>query len=100
MEITSDLEVKASKSGKVKAFIREGGKITNISSFAGEGSNENLVMSGSLAKAHKGTKPEEWSHKTGDSEVEIDGKTYPAEIHWFEHDKVGQVSFKLKKRKK
>lgn len=100
MDITSDLEVKASKSGKVRAFIREGGKITNISSFAGEGSSENLVMSGSLANSYKGTKPEEWSHKTGDSEVEIDGKTYPAEIHWFEHDEVGQVSFKLKKRKK
>lgn len=100
MDVTSDLEVKASKSGKVRAFIKSGGKITNISSFAGEGSKENLVMSGSLAKSHEGTKPEEWSHKTGDSEVEIEGKTYPAEIHWFEHEKVGQVSFKLKKRKK
>ena len=98
MEITSDLKVKASKSGKSKVTIKAGQEIEGIYSFAGKGSDQNLVVSGLLAK-QLGGKPSEWAHLCGFAAViEPDGTEAKREIHWFEHDEIGQVKFKVKKR--
>ncbi len=98
MKITSDLKVKASKSGKTSVTIKEGREIDGIYSFAGKGSDKNLVVSGLLAK-QLGGKPDEWAHLCGFATITAtDGTESRAEIHWFEHDDVGQVKFKIKKR--
>jgi len=98
MKITSDLKVKASKSGKVSVTIKAGQEIEGIYSFAGKGSNANLVVSGTLSKQYGG-KPKDWSHLCGYATVvNSNGSQERAEIHWFEHETVGQINFKVKKR--
>ena len=98
MKITYDVEVKASKSGKVTFLIKADSDIEEIKTFAGKGSKNPLVMAGSLAKQYGG-KPKDWSHKTGFAQVVgQNGKTSKREIHWFENDDVGQVGFKIKFR--
>lgn len=98
MKITSDLSVKFSKSGKSTVTIKAGEEITGIYSFAGKGSGKNLVVSGLLAKQYGG-KPKEWAHLCGFADVITDkGNKYRAEIHWFEHEDVGQIKFKVKAR--
>ena len=98
MKITSDLSVKFSKSGKSTVTIKAGEEITGIYSFAGKGSGKNLVVSGLLAKQYGG-EPKEWAHLCGFADVITDkGNKYRAEIHWFEHEDVGQIKFKVKAR--
>lgn len=98
MKITSDLSVKFSKSGKSTVTIKAGEEITGIYSFAGKGSGKNLVVSGLLAKQYGG-EPKEWAHLCGFADVITDkGNKYCAEIHWFEHEDVGQIKFKVKAR--
>lgn len=97
MHVTGDFKVKASKSGKTEVTVK--GDITGVYSFAGKGSENNFVNSGNFAKQFPSTKPKDWSHKCGFGTVEdANGKTYTAEIHWFEHDDVGQLGYKIKKR--
>ncbi len=98
MKITSDLKVKASKSGKTTVTIKKGSEIEGIYSFAGKGSDKNLVVSGRLSKQFGG-KPGEWGHLCGFATVvAADGSEYRREIHWFEHDDIGQIKFKVKIR--
>lgn len=98
MDITSDLEVKASKSGKTTVTIKGGEKIDKIYTFAGKGSNKELRVANDLAR-QTNTDPKDWSHKSGfGNVVTAKGKVERAEIHWFENDKVGQIKFKVKKR--
>ena len=98
MKITSDLPVKASKSGKTTVTIKAGQEIDGIYSFAGNGSDKNLVVSGLLAKQYGG-KPKEWGHLCGFATVTSDDGTQGRkEIHWFEHEQIGQVGFKVKFR--
>lgn len=99
MKITSDLKVKASKSGKSQVTIKEGKEITGIYSFAGKGSDKNLVVSGVLRDQYQTKDAKEWGHLCGFATVVNDkGDEYGAEIHWFEHPDVGQVGWKVKKR--
>ena len=99
MEISSDLSLKYGKKGKATATIKQGSKIEGIYSFAGKGSTENLVVSGLLAQQYGG-EAKDWSHKCGFAPIicpngeEMDAQ----EIHWFEHDDVGQIKFKVKYR--
>lgn len=98
MDITSDLEVKASKSGKTTVTIKGGEKIDMIYTFAGKGSNKELRVANDLAR-QTNSNPKDWSHKSGfGNVVTAKGKVERAEIHWFENDKVGQIKFKVKKR--
>ncbi len=98
MKITSDLKVKASKSGKTTVTIKKGSEIEGIYSFAGKGSNKNLVVSGLLAEQYGG-KPGEWGHLCGFATVlTVSGELANAELHWFEHDDIGQIGFKVKPR--
>lgn len=98
MKITSDLKVKASKSGKSTVTIKAGNEIDGIYSFAGKGSNKNLVVSGLLSKQFGG-EPSEWSHLCGFATVTAsNGMEKREEIHWFEHEDIGQIKFKVKKR--
>lgn len=98
MEISSDLSIKASKSGKTTVTIKNGGKIEGIYSFAGKGSDNNLVQSGTIAKQYGG-EAKDWSHKCGFAKVvDASGTERDAEIHWFENDDVGQIKFKVKPR--
>lgn len=97
MKITADTEVIASKSGKQKALLKSGSDIYNVYSFAGKGSNESLVVAGIYANRYGG-EPKDWSHKAGYTVVIFNGKEQYAELHWFEHDKLGQTPFKIKKR--
>lgn len=97
MKITSDLTIRASKSGKTTVTIPQGGKIHGIYAFAGKGSNKKLAVANVIAKEHKG-KPEDWSHKCGFAKViDQNGNQRNAEIHWFEHDTIGQYGFKVKR---
>ena len=99
MKVTSDLKIKASKSGKSQVTIKEGGEITGIYSFAGKGSDKNLVVSGVLRDQYQTKDAKEWGHLCGFATVVNDkGDEYGAEIHWFEHPDVGQVGWKVKKR--
>ena len=99
MKITSNLKVKASKSGKSHVTIKEGKEITGIYSFAGKGSDKNLVVSGVLRDQYQTKDAKEWGHLCGFATVVNDkGDEYSAEIHWFEHPDVGQVGWKVKKR--
>lgn len=98
MKVTSDLKIKASKTGKTTVMIKEGSEIGGIYSFAGKGSDKNLVVSGFLSKQYGG-KPDEWGHLCGFATVVTgDGTEQRREIHWFEHKDVGQIKFKVKKR--
>lgn len=99
MEISSDLSLKYGKKGKETATIKQGRKIEGIYSFAGKGSSENLVVSGLLSQQFGG-KPQDWSHKCGFAPIVCPNgeEIERAEIHWFEHDDVGQIKFKVKYR--
>ena len=98
MRVTHDFYVKASKSGKTKFTIKAGREIERISCFAGKGSSDNLVVSGRLAKQHGG-KARDWSHKLGFAlTVDNHGKESMREIHWFEHETIGQLGWKVKFR--
>lgn len=98
MKITSDLSVKASKSGKTSVTIKAGTDITGVYVFAGKGARKPLNVATNIASQYGG-KPKDWMHSCGFADVvTADGETHSAEIHWFENDDVGQIKFKVKKR--
>lgn len=98
MDVTEDVSVKASKSGKTTVTIKAGKSIDGIYCFAGKGSDSNLVQAGRLASQHGG-KPEDWTHKAGFAmTVDSKGNEQRREIHWFENEDVGQTGFKVKYR--
>lgn len=71
------------------------GEIKSVTSFAGYGSQKELMIESDLISSFGG-KPGEWSHVAGKGKVSLKGKIYDADIHWFEHPTVGQVRWKAK----
>lgn len=98
MKVTSDLPVAVGKKGKTTVTIKAGEEINGIYSFAGKGSDTNLVVAGFIAKQYGGN-PSDWGHLCGFSKVtDANGVKRDAEIHWFEHEEIGQIKFKVKER--
>ena len=99
MEVTYDLNLnkKFGTAKKKMGVLLKGEKIRNITSFAGKGSNRVLDKAAVLAQIYPGTKENEWSHKKGFADVvKKNGQISTREIHWIEHDKVGQMGMKIK----
>ena len=99
MHITEDTEVTLNKTKRTKVTIKAGEDIVGIYTFAGKGTNNTLVKAGSLTKQHPESDIKGWAHNCGfGNVVDAQGNTRYVEIHWFEHDAVGQVGFKVKRR--
>ena len=100
MKVTYDVNLfRKTRRGRAKGgVLLKGEKIRGVECFAGKGSGQNLVVSGSLASQHPGTSSNEWMHKKGFCDmVKADGTiAYNTEVHWFEHEKVGQIKMKIK----
>lgn len=82
--------------GKVAHFV-EGSKIINKQVFAGKGTKTPIRDIERLVKNYPNTKAENWQKVKGHAELDLDGKTFKAEIHWYEEPNVGKVEIKFKK---
>lgn len=67
-----------------------GSAITKIHNFAGKGTKKELRIEKRLI-AQYGGKPGQWQHTTGDVQINYQGETRAAEVHWFQEPSVGIV---------
>ena len=93
MSITSDAQMKFG--GKV-VTIKAGTDVQKAAVFAGGGAKKPLRVAGNLAKQYGGN-AKGWKHTRGEATVDIAGEKFQAELHWFEHNSVGQVDLKVKR---
>lgn len=67
-----------------------GSAVTKIYTFAGKGTKKELRIEKSLI-AQYGGKSGQWQHTTGDVQINYQGETRAAEVHWFQEPSVGIV---------
>lgn len=82
--------------GKI-AHLAEGTYIRNKQVFAGKGTKIPIRQENYLIQTYGGKKGE-WAKVKGEATLEIDGKTYDAEVHWYEEMSVGKVEWKSKEK--
>jgi len=82
--------------GKYAHFV-EGSKIINKQVFAGKGTKTPIRDIERLVEQYPNTKAENWQKVKGTAELDLDGETFKAEIHWYEEPSVGKVEIKYKK---
>lgn len=76
----------------------EGSKLTNQKTFAGKGTKSPLDEHTLDVLCEKeGGNPEDWQHCKGNGVIDYYGEDRPAEVHWFQTDKLGKRRFKIKK---
>ena len=78
--------------------LAEGIKIQNAQVFAGKNSSKSLkveVREG-LGAEFKND-PLDWQHCKGNCIINYHGEERPAEVHWFQAEKVGKCKFKIKR---
>jgi len=94
IEATEDVKVKL---GKGAATLKSGTTITEVTDFAGKGQKRSIDVEENLVAQHPGTAAGEWVKSKGSAKVVLPGgHEKEAELHWFEHPDVGQVSIKVK----
>lgn len=74
--------------GYGKCSLVSGSKVDKIYNFAGKGTNHKVNIESGLIKRFGG-KPGEWQHTTGNGEINYNGTSRKAEIHWFQEASVG-----------
>lgn len=74
--------------GYGKCSLVSGSKVDKIYNFAGKGTNRKVDIESGLIKRFGG-KPGEWQHTTGNGEINYNGTSRKAEIHWFQEASVG-----------
>jgi hypothetical protein len=79
------------------AHLAEGTHITNKQVFAGAGTKTPIRDVDRLVKQYGG-KTEKWTKVKAEAILDLHGKTFDAEIHWYEEPTVGKQEMKYKKR--
>lgn len=79
------------------AHLVEGTHITNKQIFAGAGTKTPIREVDSLVEEYGGS-AEKWVKVKANATLEVQGKSFDAEIHWYEEPTVGKVRMKYKKR--
>lgn len=82
--------------GKV-GHLAEGTYIRNKHVFAGKGTKIPIRQEDYLIQTYGGKKGE-WAKVKGEATLEENGKTYDAEVHWYEEPSVGKVEWKSKEK--
>lgn len=79
------------------AHLAEGTYLRNKEVFAGKGTKIPIRQEDNLIKIYGGKKGE-WAKVKGHATLEVDGKTFEAEVHWYEEPGVGKVDMKHKEQ--
>ena len=82
--------------GEIAHFV-EGSKIINKQVFAGKGTKTPIRDIERLVKQYPNTKEQNWQKVKGHAELDLNGETFKAEIHWYEEPNIGKVEIKYKK---
>ena len=83
------------------AQLTEGTRITNIEVMAGKGRNRKIDIIDVLVNKYGGNL-NEWQKVKGIGyvdDIDNDGESYKAELHWYEEPTVGKVEWKIKPTK-
>ena len=81
--------------GSTAHFV-EGSKLHHIEVFAGKGTKTPIRDRLRLTNTYKGTNPDSWQKVKGFGTIELNGKSFEAEIHWYQAKGVGKVELKAK----
>ena len=82
--------------GEYAHFV-EGSKIINKQVFAGKGTKTPIRDIERLVRQYPNTKEQNWQKVKGHAELNLNGETFKAEIHWYEEPSIGKVEIKYKK---
>ena len=80
--------------GTVAHFI-EGTKLHHIEVFAGRGTKTPIRDVDRLVRTYGG-KAEDWQKVKGIGTIEVNGKSFDAEIHWYQEPTIGKEELKVK----
>lgn len=78
------------------AHFVEGTKLRNKEVFAGKGTKTPIRDVERLVKTYGG-KAENWQKVKGEATLEQNGKSFDAEIHWYDEHDAGKVDIKFKR---
>ena len=81
--------------GSVAHFV-EGTKLHNIEVFAGKGTRKPIRDVERLVKQYGG-KAEEWQKVKAIGTIEVNGKSFEAEVHWYQANGLGKEEIKFKR---
>lgn len=82
--------------GTVAHFV-EGTKLHHIEVFAGKGTRTPIRDVERLVSTYGG-KAEDWQKVKGIGTIEVNGKSFEAEIHWYQEPTVGKKELKSKEQ--
>ena len=80
--------------GSVAHFV-EGTKLHHIEVFAGKGTRTPIRDVDRLVRTYGG-KAEDWQKVKGIGTIEVNGKSFEAEVHWYQEPNIGKVEWKSK----
>ena len=80
----------------IRVPLMPGSKIKKVVVFSGQGTDKEIRERYRL-EALQGGSADGWCKVRGEAFIMIDGKPIRAEIHWYEHDKIGSIWHKVKK---
>ena len=96
VEVSKKIRIKIGRNGRT---VLPPQTIGEMEVFAGKGGEKPLEKGEEIA-ARFGGKPEEWMHVSGiGTVIGKGGVQHRAEIHWFAHDEIGQMGWKVKRWK-
>ena len=100
IDISLRLKEKKSNSITKEVHLINGKSVKDVNILFGKGSKVPLSADKSLVEMYKkkgiDTNKEDWFKAQGAGVVSADGKEKFAQLHWFEHEKVGAVEIKVK----
>lgn len=76
--------------------LTEGTSVTHVNIIAGKGRNRKIDIVNVLLDRYPGTQEAEWVKAKGVGNIDYDGESYKAELHWYEEPSVGRVEWKVK----
>lgn len=94
----NDFDIVYKETGEVFR-LADGEHIRNPKKFAGHGTSKPLSEEcvAGLSREYPDANPGDWAHSKGIGTVDYYGEGRDAEIHWFEHPRVGKCKHKIKK---
>jgi len=78
--------------------LTEGSRISSIEVIAGKGRNREIDIVDKLVDEYGGN-ANEWQKVKGLGYVNYNGKSYKAELHWYQEPSAGKVLWKLKSQR-
>lgn len=94
LKVANDTIISKGKKGSTLTLVA--GDLVDVFVFAGKGSNEPLKLADEMAKTYHNS-PSDWSKSSGFGYVRNEkGEEFPAEVHWFSTEELGQTGWKWK----